>query len=94
MLLCLNPICKASCSALEHHQELEVVVDDVDEGRFEKGMLSALKLEKLATPGALSMQNIMISCTDVIWQEPWRNSKVYARLLKMSIILKKSSKIR
>ena len=42
----------------------------VVKGRFKKGMLIALKLEKLATPGVLPMQNIMISCTDVIWHEP------------------------
>ena len=40
------------------------------------------------------MQNIMISCTDVIWHEPQRNSKIDTWLLKMSIILKKVIEIR
>ena len=47
MLLCLNPICKASCSVLEHHQELEVIVDDVDVG-VNVGEISCVECAKLA----------------------------------------------
>ena len=48
MRLCLNLTCKAGYSALGHHQELEVVVDDVDVG-VDDGENSCAGCAKLET---------------------------------------------
>ena len=45
-LLYLDQICKAGCSVLEHHQELGVVVGDVDVG-VNVGEISCVECAKL-----------------------------------------------